>query len=336
MKTLTLRTKIFRSMAFLLIAISLFSLTSYVLERKTLTGAWNYMGKMNEFYDLPRDTMDYICVGSSHAYCSINPLEVWKNNGIKGFVLATQQQPLRASYHYIKEAFKTQSPKIVFLEAYMVFADSHTEGVLYDAIDPLKPSWNKIEMIQDLVPEANQREAYYFNILKYHARWKDVDANEIYNVFFSPKDYYKGFVALNTCVQAVNQIPNYDMVEATPIPAENLSTLNDILNLVEKNDAELVIMLAPYDTGRFSGTMKSVYNWSRDNSVRVLDYTVLLDALEIDPHTDYVDSSHLNVYGAAKLSKHLAGYLTTIGLPANPKDTAWEADYVRYKTKHLS
>ncbi len=336
MKTLTARAKTIRLIGFLLIAICLFSLTSHVLERKTLTGAWNYMGKMNEFYDLPENTLDYICVGSSHAYCTVNPLEVWRENGMKGFVLATQQQPLRASYHYIKEAFKTQSPKVVFLEAYMTFAETHSEGVLYDAIDPLKPSVNKVEMIRSLVSKANQREAYYFNILKYHARWKNLDASEINDVFFAPDDYYKGFVALNTCVQAANQIPNYDTAVATPIPAENLSTLNDILNLVEENNAELVIMIAPYDTAKYSSTMKSVYNWAHSKNVKVLDYATLLNALAIDPLADYVDSSHLNIFGAAKISKHFAGYLTTIGLAANPNDTAWEADYARYKANHLS
>ena len=108
--------KALRITAFVLIAVVIFSILSAVCERKTYIGEWNYMSKVNEFYSMEENTLDYVCVGSSHMYCTINPLEVWKQTGAAGFVLATQQQPLVASYHYIKEAFKTQSPKYVILE----------------------------------------------------------------------------------------------------------------------------------------------------------------------------------------------------------------------------
>ena len=86
---------------FVLCASMLFALISKICERKTNHGAWNYMAKLNEFYSIEEDSLDYIGVGSSHMYCTINPLEVWKESGVTGFVLATQQQPLAATYHYI-------------------------------------------------------------------------------------------------------------------------------------------------------------------------------------------------------------------------------------------
>lgn len=48
--------------------------------------------------------------GPSHAYAAFSPLAIWEETGIRSYVFATQQQPLWATYTYIKEALKKQSP----------------------------------------------------------------------------------------------------------------------------------------------------------------------------------------------------------------------------------
>ena len=321
-----------RGLCFLLVALLLFSAVSFVLERKTLFGPWNYMAKMGEFYDLEEDTLDYICVGSSHAYCTVNPLEVYNQNGLKGFVLATQQQPLRATYHYIVEAFKTQSPQVVFLEGYMVFDNAPTEGVLHDAVDPLSPSLNKMQMINALV-EPGERDAYYFNVIKYHTRWRELSAEDMATVLRAPNDIYKGFVPLNGAFTAKQQIPDYEAIVATDIPAENREALEDIRTLVEENGAELVLLIAPYavDNVKSAGAIKTAREWAAQNGVAILDYAQLQKELGVDPATDYYDGSHLDISGAAKVSRHLAGYLEQMGLtPQERSDAKWNRDWETY------
>ena len=318
-----------KATSFLLIAVILFSIVTTIYERKTYTGSWNYMAKMNEFYDLPNDSIEYICVGSSHAYCTVNPLEVWNKSGIKGFTLATQQQPLQASYHYIKEAFKTQSPKIVFLEGLMVSSTSFSEGVLYDAIDPLRFSFNKLQMIHSLT-ENGDREPYYFNILKYHSRWKEFTAKNLDTVFNPPIDHYKGFVALNGSFNATNQIPDYEKTEAIDIPKQNLDILEDILQFVKKNGAELIIMIAPMDAESTAGYMKSLHSWGQSKNVPIIDYSLMLDQLGVDASKDYFDASHLDISGAAKISRHLSDFLETKNLKSDKNDKDWQNDYDKY------
>lgn len=320
--------------AFLLCAIVLFSFLSELCERKTYNGAWNYMGKLQEFYNLEDDTLDYITVGSSHMYCTVNPLEVWNESGIAGFVLATQQQPLKASYHYIKEAFKTQSPKYVILEGYMICSEStYDSAVLYDAIDPLKFSLNKMQMINNLV-EYEERPNYYFNILKYHSRWNQVTGSDLEHIFNKPSDIYKGFVALQGDFSGKNLIPDYENTKNIKLSDHNTQILNDIYNLVEENNAKLVLMFGPYDasSSELCEKIKAEKKWASEKGVDVLDYCEMLDTLEIDPENDYYDSSHLDVSGAAKISSHFASYLSKQGLEKNTQiDTKkWKKDYDTY------
>lgn len=327
-----------RTVSFLACAVVLFSCISSVLERKTNIGAWNYMAKLNEFYNIEENTMDYIGIGSSHMYCSLNPLEVWNQSGIAGFVLATQQQPLMASYHYIKEAFKTQSPKFVVVEGLMMYWGTEFDSaVLYDAIDPLKFSLNKIQMINNLV-EYDQRPEYYFNILKYHTRWREISLSEINNAFSNPEDTYKGFVALDGKYQGVNSIPDYESMADKELSEYNLDVLNKIHELISENGAQMVLMLAPYDTKKpkIYEAMKAGIKWAEQNDVPVLDYALMLDEIGIDPLNDYYDAGHLDVSGAAKLSAHFASFLQKQGLSKSTDidQKKWQTDYDIYVEKY--
>ena len=292
------------------------------------------MAKLNEFYSLEDDTLDYVGVGSSHMYCTLNPLEVWNNSGAAGFVLATQQQPLTASYHYIKETFKTQSPKYVILEGYMICVEETTDSaVLYDAIDPLRPSYNKFQMINNLVP-YERRPDYYFNILKYHTRWSSISLDQVNNILGEHIDTYKGFVALQGDFKGENLIPDYESTQDIQLSQYNLNILNKIYELTQAHNAELILMLGPYNAQSpdLAQKIKAEINWAKEKKVAVLDYSELLNTIEINPECDYYDPGHLDVSGAAKVSAHFAEYLLDKGVTANTSINTekWQADYDSY------
>lgn len=331
--------KLLRATVFLLCTAILLTFLTALCKRKTYGGPWNYMSKLNEFYALEDNTLDYICVGSSHMYCSVNPLEVWSHKGAAGFVLATQQQPLMASYYYIKEALKTQSPKVVVVEGWMGSAeDSHDSAVYYDALDPLKPSRNKLQMIRDMIPKG-ERKAYYFSLLKYHSRFLGMGLREMAvfakALLITPMDIYKGFVPLDGDFETNNLLPEYDTVEASPLSQYNSAILHDMKELIEANGGTMVLMFAPYgsqDEAQIAA-MKGMQLWAVENNVPVLDYACMLEDLPIDPHADYYDNGHLDVSGAAKISIHFARWLEENGIENTPgvNTTKWQADLDAYR-----
>lgn len=322
-----------RGTVFILIAALLFSYTSMVLERKTVSGSWNYMGKLNEFYEMPENSIDVIAVGSSHMYCTMNPLEIWNSNGFSSFVLATQQQPLNASYYYIKEAFKYQSPKIVIVEGFMGYvADEYPgDGVAYDAIDPLRPSLNKLSLIREIVP-SDQRENYYFNILKYHSRWREISADDYNPSHRLAADSYKGFVLLTNAKPFEKSEIDYDKVEAKDIPAVPLEALNSIKELITENGAEMLLLIAPFEhtSEEIAGVMKAERQWAQENGVDLIDLNVLYDDLSINGKTNFYDSGHFNAYGAEKASRYIGDYIEknySIETNPNTDKDKWDADY---------
>ena len=329
---------IIRTVSFLICAVVLFSVISSVFERKTVAGPWNYMSKLNEFYSLEENTLDYIGVGSSHMYCAINPLEIWNRSGISGFVLATPEQPLMATYHYIIEAFKTQSPKYVVVEGFMLSKGTEYDSAyLYDTIDPLKFSFNKIKMINNLV-EYDQRPEYYFNILKYHTRWRELSLSEVKTTFQTNVDTYKGFVALDGDYRREdNSIPNYDNTAQTELSEFNLNILNKMNALITQNNSQMVLMIAPYNAqaSEVREAIQAGKEWAEQNNVPVLDYALMAKEIGIDPQNDYYDPAHLDVSGAAKISSHFASFLIEQGVQKNTQidSTKWGIDYDIYIKK---
>ncbi len=146
-----------------------------VLERKTLTGAWNYTTKVSGYFNTEPNSIDVVGFGSSHMYCSVNPT-VMEPYNVNAYVLATQQQPVKASYYYMLEALKTQQPKAFIFEAYMVnnSSDDISDAIIADATDPLPLSGNKLKMIHSLTKNKKSQLSYYLTLFRYSGRWKEV------------------------------------------------------------------------------------------------------------------------------------------------------------------
>ena len=63
----------------------------------------------------PEDSLDYLYLGSSYAYCDVDPAVIYDQTGLTGYVLAGPEQTLSQTYWYLREALETQSPSLVVL-----------------------------------------------------------------------------------------------------------------------------------------------------------------------------------------------------------------------------
>lgn len=304
--------KIFiRAICFILLLSFILFNVNQVLKRKSISGAWNMTIKTNGFYNEEVNKFDVIGFGSSHMYCTVNPLTIWKNTGIPTYLLTSQQQPTSATYYYIKEALKTQSPKVVLVETYMFTLPpiKNDEGVFHDAVDFLKPSKNKIDLINAMVPKS-ERISYYIPFLKYHTRWEELQEQDFNNNYLEKKDWLKGYVFLKNAevINIDSSVNNYN--KRLPIPEENLKYLNKIVELSKEENFKLVLIASPYGVSlEQQGVLNSIQDFSEENGIDFINFNNLFDELNLDSKTDFYDLGHTNVYGAEKVSKYLSEYL---------------------------
>ena len=173
------------------------------------------INQFQAFYKQPENSIDVIFSGSSKVYCDIATGVLWENHGIAAFNLAGAEAPSWVSYYQLKEALKTQRPKVICYEVsvaamydMLVQADNWASDNSYG----MKWGSNRIDLIRvnsdedDFVSRLNP-----LNIM--HGRYKDLQENDFTNVRDSVN--YKGFDPRET-VYEVKRPENDNITDRTP------------------------------------------------------------------------------------------------------------------------
>lgn len=328
---------ILRRVLFLVLVAVVLMYTAAVFERKTVSGAWNYSIKVGGYRNEPEQTFDVVGIGSSHMYCTLNPLRLYEQTGLRSYVLATQQQPPVASYYYAKEAFRNQSPDVLLIEALMFTKDNSnvSDGVAHDAIDPLPNSINKLRLIWEMRTQE-KKETYFLNFTKYHSRWKELTAADFDFSYRTKTDPFHGYVFLTHVGESQFSPVSYDGAGETVLPEENLMYLLKLQALAEENGATLVLLFAPATlTEGQIGDYNALHRFAREHGIPTLDLNLEGQAPALDVTTDFYDAGHLNVYGAEKATDAIGLYLLDAGLTepkARDDEGLWQADLEFYRT----
>ena len=81
---------------------------------------WPTTATYLDFYDLERDSVDVLFMGSSHAGSFFNPQILYDTYNIVSYNLSSEQQSMLVTYYWLKEALRYQSPKVVILDTHMM------------------------------------------------------------------------------------------------------------------------------------------------------------------------------------------------------------------------
>jgi len=317
---------------FSLIFSFLFSCAQTLLSRKETEGWWNTTAKIEGFYNSPRNEYDVMFFGSSNAYCSFNPLVIWKKTGVKSYVFATQQQPVWATYHYMVDAFKTQSPELVVMDVLMLSHNEeyYDEGVNYTFCDSMPFSKNKLELVKVSAPEG-ERFGLLCNFVKYHSRWNDLKKQDFVYTKAEMKDYSKGFCVLTGVYEGEIVREDVSAVEefAELLP-KNTVYLQKIIDLCKEKDVELILVKTPSNATAIEKTYyNSVEKLAIENGVIFIDYNLDYEEIGFDLKTDFFDKTHLNTWGAEKFTEYFIENIDYFAGESN-NNTSWDDDFKKY------
>lgn len=307
--------QVLRCICFLVIAGVIFAGLTNVFERKTITGVWNYTAKVNGYFNAQPDTIDVVCFGSSHMYCSINPIVLEKKYGISAYVLATQQQTVKASYYYMLEALKTQSPKVFIFETFMVNWDKKnlTDAIIADATEPLPMSLNKLQMIADLTKGREPKVPYFLTLFKYHDRWKELQRQDFTFERKEMSDATKGYVYLEDATPVTKNLFDQPPV-INDICSEDLEYLEKMVALCRENNIQLILLYAPFSMDESNyNTCYTVEHFADEHELDFINGYELITTIDFDFDKDFYDVGHMNCNGSSKLTEYVGNYLIDRG-----------------------
>lgn len=325
--------RIISAVIFLICGIFLFVNLNEVLRRKTAGD----VDMVHSYYELEPDTLDVLCLGSSHLYYGFYPNVLWEEYGITSYVMGSPQQTVATSYLLLKEALQYQKPEVVLLESYYFWYDGlYTDDArLRQAFDGVRLGDVKREMVETFLPELSWKDklSYYLPFLKYHSRW-----DSLKNQDFHPKSFLHGANLDYGVIE--NEDPGLS-IDPVEIPEVNLDYFEKIAALCEENDIELVVFATPFGVDekweRYAtrqGTTLTLETYLEEREIPFLFYQKTGEA-QIDFSQDFRDETHLNAQGAGKIARAAGAYLKEqYDLEDHRGDSAyekWESDYEEYR-----
>lgn len=308
---------------------------------RILTPKWRFPNadsetdKFGTFYEMPDNTMDYLVVGASTTMFSVNPMQIYADTGITGYDLGTGRQNLTLSYYWTKEALKTQSPSVIFLDTTSLFGQETLDTDIMRSLSSMKFSRNKIDAVLDLQSDSQSSFQLLFPFIQFHVRWNSLTDDD-WRTGPAP-NYF-----LNGCVLSFNSLLNtvkdhfdfeYDTLTLSDgtvdvreavvkLDDEEMAWFTKIAELCEEKGITLVPYLSPtmLTTAQRKEATRSFLG---ELGLELLDLSGD-EWISIDWTKDTYDGGfHTNYWGCAKASAFLADYLSDLGL----KDHRGEEGY---------
>ena len=290
------------------------------------SGSYNPRSVYSGFYEMEKDSLDVLFLGSSHCYCSFSPREFYDRFEFTGYNLGSSQQSVWLSYYWLKEALGYQSPSVIVLETFFVTTNDGTGGdepSVRKALDFMRPSPVKAEAVKTVseLHENVDPESFLLTNLRFHARTGDLKIQDFDTGLLENGTAMMGYCPLGYREHGEVFEPLKDSqskadlqaaggaagsAEAIPLYPAAEEYLEKIVSLCEERGILLLFVKAP--TTHWSvEEHDAVARFAGDHNIRFIDYNLPSEyaGLGYDFSQDSFDYGHPNVKGARKIAAAL-------------------------------
>lgn len=272
-----------------------------------------------DFYDMEKNTIDVLFLGSSISATSYIPQELYNRYGITSYNLASEKQSPVISYFWLKEALHYQQPEAVVLDCYFLFDQNGNvmntnEDSIRRALDYMKWSPLKKEAIRTIcdLDDSQSQFSYYFPNIRYHSRWLELTENDFLFSEMASRYGLMGYAPLADNCKNEEYTPygSETTGEETNILPLMEKYLDNILLLCEQNDITLILTYSPIlntDIGKHHAIQK----YADAHNLLFIDFNEEKVYKETDFHfaEDSYDTAHNNLWGAEKITDYIGKVL---------------------------
>lgn len=286
------------------------------------------------FYEMEKDTVDVIFLGSSMAATAFIPQELYDLYGIRSYNLSSAKQSPVVSYYWLKEALRYQSPKVVVMDCNYFFKTNNlilnsTESYIRGALDYMKWSPVKLEAICTIceLDESQSWSSYFFPNIRYHERWTELGEKDFTLTEIVGGYDMKGYAPLAGQLGGGGYVSyeKGDVGEETGMPPLMEEYLDKIYALCKEEGISLVLTSAPRANAEI-GRYYTLHKYAEERGLLFYDF----NEKEVNEETgfcfstDSYDAAHINLWGAKKITDYLGRRLTKYYEIAGKTDEQWE------------
>lgn len=285
------------------------------------------------FYEMERNSIDVLFLGSSHAASAFIPQEIYDQQGIRSYNLGCEMQNMVVSYYWLKEALRFQKPKVVVLDCYVLFDFDKSQSLntaesgTRKALDYMRWSSVKTEAVHTICEEdKGQSEiSYYLPNVRYHDRWKSLEPNDFKS--YGKKSETKGFaprpeIWRGTYYHTLSKMYTVNQEAPNELMKEYL---DKICKLCEENQIQLILVKTPTPFETISRN-ETLHAYAEENELLFIDMNEhdIYEEIGFDAPEDLNDPAHCNIWGARKVSDYMGKVLKNIKGIEACQDEQWE------------
>ncbi len=304
---------------FVLLGLMLFGLNHVYLPKNNTKENGMRNASAFSFYAEPANTIDTMIIGNSDAYSAFSPMEMWNAYGMTSYVSGQGHLIVPESYTVLEQVLQNQTPKVLVVETDTIFS-----------------KYTKQEL-EHKTAEVLLYRAY--PLLQNHDRWKNMDIAEVFQLpDYHYRTYAKGqYMSCKVDPYKGDPKKKNKVIQNPEMDWPVKFYLNRIKEVCDEKGIKLILVRVPCLKTRSVDNQALIRRYADEIGVEFLDLDYENSPVNINWKTDTRDKgTHLNCYGAKKVSLYLGQYLMDhYGIVSRKDDasvaSAWNKDYERYQ-----
>ena len=291
--------------------------------------------RWNEFYTLPKNSLDIVFLGSSHSYCTFDPEIIDSKLGTSSFQLGMPLQHLDSTYYTMREVLNYQKPRLAVIEVYWDMMDDEFEltqaGYLFQV---MKNEELEREYINEVFP-AGEKVKYSNPAMRYQADYFAFRSSELkksiearYGVAmpasarqegteqYRSKGYtYCDYNMLPDEFDKANQFKELDGSKWSPAEAQ-VKYLKKLTELCRDNGVDVVFVTAPIANvsmdyiKNYGDIHNKIEDIADELDVEYLDFNYVNEEYSLLTNDNFRDDAHLNHSGVEIVDNYFVDWLS--------------------------
>lgn len=278
-----------------------------VLNYKSTGGG----GGWQRFYEEKKDSIDVIFFGSSHAHCTVDHGYLWENYGLAGYTLSAGSQTIDSTYFFVKEALKTQTPRVIAVEVFGAVGNEIADSTAAAYRNTMGMRWSgdlwkfSNYLAQNMEENSAWARELFLKIPIMHSRYTELEQAD----FEDPIPFMRGYRG-SFDVDYFERPEGADTWETEPLNSQKEEWLCRIIDLAKEKNVAIVLFASPYSLSEIRQMQfNRIAEIAEENDVPFLNFNHLYDEIGLDFGTDMRDTDHVNNTGAVKVTEYLVQFL---------------------------
>lgn len=291
--------------------------------------------RFEDFYNLPKNSLNMVFIGSSHAYCTFDPENFDSYFNIYSYQMGTPLQHLDTSYYELREIYNTQNPDVVVLEIYWdVLDDTFEMKQANSFFEVLQNEELKKEYIKKVFP-LGEKVKYYLLPMKFQQDYFAYETNQIekkleekYGLkkkkieYQKGEEYYrsKGYVYcdMGMLPGEYNETNQFKSLDGKYWELDDTQShyVKKIAELCREKGSELVLVTAPVALvsmdyiKNYDMIHNKVAELAKQIGANYIDYNIVNQQIPMLTNDNFRDDAHLNDSGVQIVDRHFRNWLT--------------------------